>query len=112
MDNDNGHNSSHPGAEQEDGQVQVLPPEEREKFKGITIDVGEEKQDHRNYSEYEYRDPHKRVYVRRVKLPGGFLNWLPLGLLIIAVTLMALPFLFFIILPMIIIILLSSLFRR
>ncbi len=112
MIDDNDHNSSRPGVDQEEGQVQVLPPEERENFKGITINVGEEKQDDRNYSEYEYRDPHKRVYVRRVKLPGGFLNWLPLGLIIIAVTFMALPFLFFIILPMIIIILLSSLFRR
>lgn len=109
---DNDQNSSGRNANQEEGQVQVLPPEERENFKGTTIDVGDREQDNRNYSEYEYRDPQKRVYVRRVNLNGGILNWLPLGFLIIAVTFIALPFLAFLIIPMFIIILLNSLFRR
>lgn len=108
----NNENSPRPDANQEDGQVQVLPPEERENFKGTTIDVGDQKQDERNYSEYEYRDPQKRIYVRRINLNGGVLNWLPLGFIIIALSFIALPFLTFLIIPMFIIILLKSLFRR
>lgn len=108
-------NSSRPDGNEEQGQVQVLPPEERENFQGITIDTGDtgkQEPNNRGYADYEYRDPQKRVYVRHVNLKSGLLNRLALGLLIITVTFIALPFLLFIIIPAIFIILFSSLLRR
>lgn len=122
MHNDNGYNpktddsnSSHPNDNEENGQVQILAPEEREDFQGITIDTGDptnREQNNRSYYESDYQDPQKRVYVRHLNLKGGILNWIIIGLFIIAVTFIALPFLLFIIIPMIIFILLSSLLRR
>lgn len=105
-------NSPPSDTNEEKGNVQVLPPEERENFQGITIDTGEQKEQNRNYYEYDYRDPKKRVYVRHINLKGGVFSWLALGLFVITVILVALPFLLFIIAPMIIVLLLNSLFRR
>lgn len=112
MANNDDLNSSHPENSQEQGEVQILPPEERENFKGITIDAGEQEKNNQDYSEYEYHDPHKRVYVRRVNLKGGLFNWVVLGLLFVVAIFIALPFLLFIIIPMVIVIFLSNLLRR
>ncbi len=119
MANDNDHYTSYSGAASEEtGKVKVLPPEERENFKGITIDAGGSGNQHHNrdYSEYEYRDPHKRVYVRQVRVTNAILNWLFFGFLALVVVFLVFPFFSFIfipiVIPMFILILLNNLFRR
>lgn len=120
MANSNDQNTSNSDAtSREQVQVTVLPPEERENFKGLTIDTGgtgKQEDNNQGYSEYEYRDPYKRVYVRRVKLNNPVWNWLIFGLLALIVVFIVLPvfsFLFFpIIIPMFLFILVSNLFRR
>ncbi len=114
--NDN-QSSSHHGTNEKQDHVKVLAPEERDDFRGITINTGDSdewEQGNRSYYESKYSDPHKRVYVRRVKLNSlsAILSWLIISLAIIAVVIIALPFLLYLIIPMLIIGLISNLFRR
>jgi hypothetical protein len=78
-------------------EVEVLTPEEREGFQGITIESpGSRRERDEDYS-YEYHDPEKRVYVRRFNLntgPGGLLNRILTGLIIAGVLFLAFPILF------------------
>ncbi|HEY8464586.1 MAG TPA: zinc ribbon domain-containing protein [Bacillota bacterium] len=80
-------------------QVEVLSPEERENFQGLTIDASDEKegsQDHYD-QEYEYYNPLKGVYVRRFSFgngKGGFLNQLAIGLIVLGLLFLAFPLLF------------------
>ncbi|MGE5580977.1 MAG: hypothetical protein ACM3X9_00400 [Bacillota bacterium] len=119
MSNDNDHYTSHSGATSEEpGKVTVLPPEERENFKGITIEAGgsgKQEENQRGYSEYEYHDPYKRVYVRQVRLNNA-LSWLFFGFLALVIVFLVLPFFSFlfipILIPMFILILLNNLLRR
>lgn len=119
MTNDHDHNTAHSGTTSEEpGKVSVLSPEERENFKGITIEAdgsGYRTKNERGYSESEYRDPYRRVYVRHVKL-NNILSWLPLAFLALVVLFLVLPFVSFIffpiLIPMLIIILLNNLLRR
>lgn len=104
---------------EEQGQVKVLPPEERENFKGITIEAGDsgrQEQNYRGYYESDYRDPRKRVYVRHVNLSSSILNWVVFGLLVLTAIFVILPVFSFLIVPLIIplfiFILISNLFRR
>mgnify|MGYP001326930864 CR=1 FL=1 len=118
MTNNNNQNASRFTKEQ--GQVKVLPPEERENFKGITIEVGNDgngnqEQNNRGYYEYDYRDPQKRVYSRRVILNSSLFNWLTIGFLALTIIFILLPFFYLFIpllIPLFFFILLSNLLRR
>lgn len=119
MADDHDHYTSNSGATSEEpGKVTVLPPEERENFKGITIEAGgsgNRTADDRGYSESEYRDPYKRVYVRQVRL-NNILSWLSFGFLVLVVVFLVFPFFSFILIPilipMFILVLLNNLLRR
>lgn len=119
MANDHDHYTSSSGTTSEEpGKVTVLSPEERENFKGITIEAGgsgNRTQNDRGYSESEYRDPYKRVYLRQLRL-NNILSWLPLGFLVLVVLFLVLPFVSFIfmpiLIPVLIIILFNNLLRR
>lgn len=119
MPKDHDHYTSHSGATSEEpGKVSVLSPEERENFNGITIEASgsgnRTKNDH-GYSESEYRDPYKRVYVRQIRFNNIF-TWLSLGFFALVVVFLVLPFVSFIfiptLIPIIILILLNNLLRR
>lgn len=119
VNSDDRNTSPHQSGNEEQGQVKVLPPEERESFKGITIEAGgsgREEQNYRGYYESEYRDPRKRVYVRHVNLSNSILNWVVFGLLALTAIFVLLPVFSFLIVPLIIplfiFILISNLFRR
>ncbi len=77
------------GAEQ--GKVQILPPEERENFQGLTIEA---ERGPAGDDDYRGEGPRRRVYVHRVDLgstPGGlFLKLIIAGVLLFLV-IMALP---------------------
>lgn len=105
------------GINKEQDQVKVLPPEERDNFKGITINTGDSNkrdQNERNYYEYNYRDPQKRVYIRRIKLNSliGFLHLLAWGLLAIAAIFIFFPFFLYFAIPLFLIALINNLLRR
>lgn len=73
--------------------VRVLSPEERENFRGITI----EDTDFRNDREQEYSDTGRRVYVKHIQLgTGNLLQRIILGLVIAGLIVVALPFMMFI----------------
>lgn len=119
MANDHDHYTAHSDATAEEpGKVKVLSPEERENFKGITIEADGSRnrtENERGYSGFEYRDPYKRFYVRQVRL-NNILSWLSWGFLALVVLFLVLPFVSFIfipiLIPMFIIILLNNLLRR
>jgi hypothetical protein len=78
-------------------EVEVLPPEERDEFQGITIEQNPQSSpDERGDSNYEYYDPRKRVYVRQINLSGkgGWLSRILVGLAVLAVIFLAFPFFF------------------
>ena len=85
----------------EAAEVKVLRPDERDDFKGLTIQQGAgstEEQDHRAESagNYEYRSegPGHRVYVRQVSFgsrPFGFLTKLVIAAMILFFIFVALP---------------------
>lgn len=111
------HSSFRSGTNGEQEQVKVLPPDERDGFKGITLDAGDSDrrdQENRDYYEYEHRNPRSRVYVRRVKLNPliGLLNLLVVGLLVIALIFIFFPFLLYLAIPLLIIALFNNLLRR
>lgn len=122
MSNHHGHdpktddsNSYRSGTNQEQEQVKVLPPDERDDFKGITLNAGDSSdQENRDYYEYEYQDPRSRVYVRRVKLNPltGLLYLLAGGLLVVALIFIFFPFFLYLAIPLLIIALLNNLLRR
>ena len=118
MANSNDQDTSRPNNNTGQGQVKVLPPEERENFKGITIEVGDtsrQGQDDRGYYEYDYCDPQRRVYSRHVKLNSSLLNWLILGFLALIVIFIVLPFFYLfmpLLIPLFFFILISNLLRR
>jgi hypothetical protein len=74
-------------------EVEVLPPEERDEFQGITIEQNPQTSGERGY--YEYHDPHKGVYVRQINLSGkgGWLSRILVGLIIFALIFFIFPFL-------------------
>jgi hypothetical protein len=77
-------------------EIEVLPPEERDEFQGITLEQNPQTSgDERGYYDYEYRDSRKGVYVRRINLSGkgGWLSRLLVGLIILAVIFFIFPFL-------------------
>ena len=79
--------------------VEVLSPEERENFQGITIEANTGERQRRDYyeSEEEYSDPRKGVYVRRFSFGGGsgnFLNRILIGLIVLGMLFLAFPLLF------------------
>jgi hypothetical protein len=74
--------------------VEVLTPEEREGFQGITIESPSSKAGRADYS---YDDPQKGVYVRWFNFNsdrGGLLNRIFTGLTIAAVLFLLFPILF------------------
>jgi hypothetical protein len=83
--------------ERTDGaEVEVLPPEERDEFQGITIEQNPQASgDERGYSDYEYHDPHKGVYVRRINLSGkgGWFGGILAGLAVLAFIFLVFPIL-------------------
>ncbi len=105
-------------ASETQGKVTVLSPEERENFKGITIEAegsGKGEENRSGYSEYSYHDPHKRVYIRRVRLNNA-LSLLFFGFLVLIILLLFLPIFSVIFIPVLIplfvLILLNNLLRR
>jgi hypothetical protein len=77
-------------------EIEVLPPEERDEFQGITIEQNPQTSgDEGGYYHYEYHGPHKGVYVRRINLSGkgGWLSRILVGLMILAVIFFIFPFL-------------------
>ena len=93
----------------ETGEVKVLRPDERDDFNGLTIQQGGESENATGFKEetpgnYEYRSegPGHRVYVRQVSF-GSHMGFLT-KLLIVAVIL----FLFFVALPIALIVLAVS----
>lgn len=121
MSNHNGHDPKNPdrssGTNEEQDQVKVLSPDERDTFKGITIDAGDSgkrDRDNGNYYEYEYRDPQRRVYIRRFNLNSliGFLNLLAVGLLVVGLIIFFFPLFLYLGIPLFIIFFLNSLLRR
>lgn len=102
---------------EEPNQVKVLSPDERDTFKGVTIDAGdsgENDRDNRNYYEYDHRNPRRRVYVRHINLNSlmVFLNLLAMGLFIVALIIFFFPLFLYLGIPLFIILLLNSLLRR
>jgi hypothetical protein len=87
------------------GEVEVLTPEDREDFQGITIESpGREGERQADYN-YEYHDSQKGVYVRQFNFnsgKGGLLNRIMVGLIIAVVLFLAFP-MFFVILGLVII---------
>jgi RNA polymerase subunit RPABC4/transcription elongation factor Spt4 len=89
------------------GMVEILTPEEREGFQGLTIETpgsGGARQD--DYS-YEYHEPQTGVDVRKFNFNtghGNLLNRILVGLVIAGVFFLALPILF-LIFPMLFVIL-------
>lgn len=86
----------HCGAEQPT--VEVLSPEERENFQGLTIETESPGREQRSegYSGDEYFDPRRGVYVRRFSFGESQNNWLSrivIGLIVIGVLFLAFPFL-------------------
>jgi hypothetical protein len=109
--------SSRAGMNEATGQVKVLSPEERDGFKGTTINTGvsgKGDQKSRNYYEYDYRDPYKRVYVRRIKLNSliSVLNILAISLIVLMVIMIFSPFFLYLGIPLLIIAIFNNLFRR
>lgn len=105
------------GKNEEPDQVKVLSPDERDTFKGVTIDAGDSgkrDRDNGNYYEYEYRDPQRRVYIRRINLNSliGLLYLSAVGLLIIALIIFFFPLFLYLGIPLFIIFFLNSLLRR
>lgn len=119
MANEHDHYTSHyDNTSEKPGKVTVLPPEERENFKGITIEAetsGKREENRSGYSEYRYHDPHKRVYIRRVRLNNA-LSLLVFSFLVLIILLLVLPIfsviLIPILIPMFVLILLNNLLRR
>lgn len=80
--------------------VEVLSPEERENFQGVTIEANSDERQHRDYYEYEneeYSEPRKGVYVRRFNFgsgKGNLLNRILVGLIVLGVLFLAFPLLF------------------
>lgn len=82
-------------------EVKVLRPDERDDFKGLTIQQGEAQTDEPGYGreepgthEYYSDGPRHRVYVRQVSLgsqPFGFLTKLMIAALILFFVFVALP---------------------
>lgn len=120
MPNSNDQNTSRSDTTtKEQGQVKVLPPEERENFKGTTIEAGDSgrpEQNYRDYYESDYRDPRKRVYVRHINLSSSILNWVIFGLLALTAVFVLLPVFSFLIgpliIPLFIFLLIGNIFRR
>lgn len=109
------HNSFRSGTNEEQEQVKVLPPDERDDFKGITLDTGDSRnQENRDYYEYEYRNPRSRVYVRRIKLNPliGFLYLLAGGLLVVALIIIFFPLFLYLAIPLLIFAIFNNLLRR
>ncbi len=85
----------------ETSEVQVLRPDERDDFKGLTIQQGPDASNQTGYQEtdadnFEYRSegPGHRVYVRQVSFgsqPFGFLTKLALAAMILFFIFVALP---------------------
>jgi hypothetical protein len=74
----------------EKGKVQVLTPEERENFQGLTINDEPEPRDY----EYKSADGRRRVYVRQVNLgksPLGLFTPLLIGAVILGLVIFLLP---------------------
>jgi hypothetical protein len=78
-------------------EVEILTPEEREDFQGITIEnPGHEAERQDDYT-YEYHGPHKGVYVRGFNFnfgKGGLLNRILVGLIVAGVLFLAAPIIF------------------
>lgn len=77
----------------ERSQVQVLTPEERENFQGLTISDESEHHDDGFY-EYKSADGRRRVYVRQVNLgrsPAGLLTSLFIGAIVLGLIILFLP---------------------
>lgn len=121
MSNHNGHDPKtddhNSGIKEEQDSVKVLSPDERDTFKGITLDAGDSgKQGQNEWDsyEYDYRDPRRRVYVRRFNLNSliGFLNFLAVGLLVVGLIIFFFPLFLYLGIPLLIILVLNSLLRR
>jgi hypothetical protein len=77
-------------------EVEVLPPEARDEFQGITIEQNPQASGaERGSYDYEYHDSHKGVYIRRINLSGkgGWFGGILAGLAVLAVVLLIFPFL-------------------
>ena len=77
--------------------VEVLLPEERESFQGLTIETNSGEEQRRSYYDEEYSDPQKGIYVRRVSFgsgKGNLLNRILVGLIVMGVLFLAFPLLF------------------
>ena len=85
----------------DDAEVKVLRPDERDDFKGLTIQQGSDSADESGYRdgetetrEYHSEGPGHRVYVRQVSFgskPFGFLTKLVIAALILFFIFIALP---------------------
>jgi RNA polymerase subunit RPABC4/transcription elongation factor Spt4 len=97
------------------GTVEVLSPEEREDFRGLTIESpGPKEKPSAGYS-YEYQDSGKGVYVRRFNFNAGkaeLLNRILVGLIVVGLLFLAFPMLFMFLAVMVIGGFLSLLLRR
>lgn len=72
--------------------IQVLSPEERENFDGMTIE--EEKHETDDTFEYQRNTSNGRVYVRQISFgnsPGGIINKIIIGAVILGLVIVALP---------------------
>jgi hypothetical protein len=77
----------------EKSRVQVLTPEERENFQGLTISQEPERNDD-GYYEYKSAGGRRRVYMRQVNLgrsPAGLLTSLFIGVVILGLVILFLP---------------------
>jgi len=87
----------------------VLTPEERESFKGITIEDTE----FRSHGGQNRSETGRRVYMKRIHLgTGSLLERIAWGLVIVGLIMVALPLLFFILGAVFLGWMLSRAFRR
>ena len=82
--------------QQPENQIEVLPPEERENFQGITLEQNESNQHHskEGYYEFENNGQRQKVYVKHINMKSfkmGFLAKLLLGMAVMLLIVVALP---------------------